>query len=139
MKVLLLFLVARPALGMDAVEVSGQIESEQAGPVRLELLSLQGPGQNPLLRWTGWAEGPGPFSLEVPAGLQDVKLRAALDLKRDGIGPDDPQIRVPIPLVVGREPIGGIVLKIRPPEHRAPALPLPARPSPPAGAPESTE
>jgi hypothetical protein len=66
--------------------------------------------------------------MEVPAGLETVKLRAALDLKRDGIGPDDPQVRIPITLVVGQAKMENIDILIRPPEHGSPALPSSAPP-----------
>ena len=116
------------------VELSGIIESDEPGPIRIELLRPQAAGQNPLLVWHGWVEGPGPYSIDIPAGLDEVKLRAAADIKRDGIGPDDPQIRLPVPLVVGDSNVEGVDLKIRPPEHRAPALPSiggPPKTSPP--------
>ncbi len=105
------------------VSLSGTIQGEQSGAIRVELLSPQGPGKNPLLVWHAWLDHNGAFSLEVPAGLGPVKLRAAVDVKRDGIGPDDPQIRLPISLVVEQADIGGISLFIRPPENSSPALP----------------
>jgi hypothetical protein len=110
------------------VSLSGMIEGEQDGAIRLELLSPQGPGKNPLLVWHAWLDRGGAFALEVPAGLGSVKLRAAVDVKRDGIGPDDPQIRLPLSLVVEQADIGGLKLVIRPPEHGSPALPGPAAP-----------
>jgi len=116
-------LMASAHAGGPAVLMSGVVDSAQPGPIRLELLRPQGPGKNPLLVWEGWIEGAGPYSMEVPAGLESVKLRAALDLKRDGIGPDDPQVRIPISLVVGQTNIQNIDIFIRPPEHASPALP----------------
>ena len=118
----------------ESVLMEGTLDTEQPGMVRLELLIPQQPGQNPLLAWSGWAEAPGMFSFEVPKKLGEVKLRAALDLKRDGIGPDDPQIRVPMSLNIEERPIRGLVLRIRPPEHRAPALPEPSLERPPVRA-----
>ena len=110
----------------ETVELEGMVDAEQAGMVRVELLTPQAPGQNPLLAWTGWVQAPGAFSFEVPVNLGHVKLRAALDLKRDGIGPDDPQMRVPIPLLITEAPIRDLEIRIRPPEHRSPALPAPS-------------
>lgn len=110
------------------VVMSGTVDSRQAGPVRLELLKPQGPGKNPLLVWHAWVDKGGPFSLELPAGLGEVKLRAAIDVKRDGIGPDDPQIRIPLSLVIGQSDIADITLAIRSPEHGSPALPGPVVP-----------
>lgn len=118
---LLAFLTAQDS---GTVLLSGEIDSEQSGQVRVELLATQGPGQNALLIWAGWAQGPGQYSLNVPSGLQSVMLRAALDLKRDGIGPDDPQIRVPIRLMIGQENLPNVNLLIRPPEHLSPSLPI---------------
>ena len=116
---------------METVALSGTIDSEQPGQVRIELLRTQGPDQNTLLLWSGWVSAPGAYRVEVPAGLQSVMLRAALDLKRDGVGPDDPQIRVPLRLQIGRDDLVEVDLQIRPPEHRSPALPvIPRDPGP---------
>jgi hypothetical protein len=123
-----LFLLASAQASDPVIRLSGTIQSVEPGPIRIELLLPQDPGQNPLLLWEGWVEGSGAYSILVPAGLDAVKLRAAADLKRDGIGPDDPQIRLPISLTIGQEDIHGIDLAIRPPEHRAPALPSPVSP-----------
>jgi len=126
MLALLLFTAAQASA--PVVSLSGTIEGDQNGSIRLELLSPQGPGKNPLLVWHAWLDRGGAFSLDVPAGLGAVKLRAAVDVKRDGIGPDDPQIRLPISLVVEQADIGGLRLLIRPPEHGSPALPGPTVP-----------
>jgi hypothetical protein len=123
-----LLLFSSAQAGGPTIMMSGVVDSAQPGPIRLELLRPQGPGKNPLLVWEGWIEGPGPYSMEVPAGLETVKLRAALDLKRDGIGPDDPQVRIPITLVVGQAKMENIDILIRPPEHGSPALPSSAPP-----------
>ena len=120
--------VAGLAQGPGTVELSGQVDTEQEGQVRIEVLRSQGSGKNTLLLWSGWIQGPSAFSVEIPSGLGEVFLRAALDLKRDGIGPDDPQIRQPIRLNVGSVDIEDIALRIRPPIHQSPALPaVPAR------------
>ena len=116
------------------VELSGRVDTEQAGQVRIEILRAQGTGKNTLLLWSGWVQGPSDFAVEIPSGLGDVLLRAALDLKRDGIGPDDPQIRLPIRLTVENEDISDVEIRIRPPVHQSPALPsAPARPGEPPG------
>jgi hypothetical protein len=123
--ILVLALLSAAHAQGPVVALSGTVDSQQAGPVRLELLKPQGPGKNPLLVWHAWVNKAGPFSLELPAGLGEVKLRAAIDVKRDGIGPDDPQIRIPLSLVVGQSDIANITLAIRSPEHGSPALPGP--------------
>jgi hypothetical protein len=128
---LALLLVSIVQANGPVISLSGTIQGEQSGAIRLELLSPQGPGKNPLLVWHAWLDRGGTFSLEVPAGLGPVKLRAAVDLKRDGIGPDDPQIRLPISLVVEHADISGLSLLMRPPEYGSPALPGSA--SPPKG------
>jgi hypothetical protein len=125
------------AQGGETVELRGQVDSEQVGQVRVEILRSQGAGKNTLLIWSGWVQGPSDFAVDIPKDLGEVLLRAALDLKRDGIGPDDPQIRMPIRLDVGSEDIAGIKLRIRPPIHRSPALPEAPSPrlEPPEGPP----
>ena len=125
------------AQGPSTVELRGRIDSEQEGQVRLEILRSQGPEKNTLLVWSGWIQAPSEFAVEIPGGLGEVLLRAALDLKRDGIGPDDPQVRLPIRLNVTSEDITGVEIRIRPPAHQSPALPsAPARPGePPKGPP----
>ena len=136
-----LALVAAVVVGLaqapSTVQLSGQVDSDQQGQVRIEVLRSQGSGKNTLLLWSGWVQGPSTFAVNIPSDLGDVLLRAALDLKRDGIGPDDPQIPLPIRLNVGREDIGGVELRIRPPIHPSPSLPaVPARPgAPPAESP----
>ena len=122
------------AQATGTVELRGQVDTEQEGQVRVEVLRSQGGGKNTLLLWSGWVQGPSAFAVEIPSGLGEVFLRAALDLKRDGIGPDDPQIRQPIRLNVGSVDIEDIELRIRPPIHQSPALPaVPARQGVPSG------
>ena len=118
----------------NVVTLSGRVDTEQAGQIRVEVLRSQGDGKNTLLLWSGWVQGPSDFAVEIPSGLGEVFLRAALDLKRDGIGPDDPQIRLPIRLNVESKDIEGVEIRIRPPVHQSPALPsAPARPGEPPG------
>ena len=114
----------------ETVELSGELENQQGGRVRVELLVPQEGVNGPLLVWHGFVEAPGPFSFEVPANLGTVKLRAAVDLKRDGVGPDDPQMRLPIRLEIGEGAVSALRLVILPPEHSSPSLPTTAPPPP---------
>jgi hypothetical protein len=121
---LALALAAAPARGEAAtVQIEGVLAHTGAGPVRVELLTEQTGGQPPLLAWSGWIDGPGPFRLAVPIDLGEVRLRAAADLDGDGVGPLDPQGRLANPLRIGRAPITGIELTLilpgmeGPPDH----------------------
>jgi len=102
------------------VALEGVLAHTGGGPVRVELLAEQSGGQPPLLAWSGWIDHPGPFRLEVPADLGEVRLRAAADPDADGVGPLDPQVRLAAPLRVGRAPIEGLELTLIRPDTGGP-------------------
>ena len=94
------------------VQVRGNLFQSEPGPIRVEVLLEQGPGQHPLLAQVVVLEQPGPFTMEVPAGLGVVKIRAGLDRKGDGLGPSDPQLVSPIRLNLDSPVVEGVRLEI---------------------------
>ncbi len=100
--------------GVPAVQVKGNLIQSEPGPIRVELLVEQGPGQHPLLAHVVVLNGAGPFVFEVPAGLGTVKLRAGLDRDGDGFGPTDPQLVTPIRLDLNEPVVEGVRLEIIP-------------------------
>jgi hypothetical protein len=114
-------LALQVALAVDTVPIRGNIQHTGSGEIRLELLTWSRDGEPPLLAWAGTLPGAGPFEVEVPAELGLVVLRAAVDLERDGIGPDDPQGVFPATLPIGRDAILGLELTLtRPEDSRTP-------------------
>lgn len=99
------------AWAQDVIRVHGTLQHTGSGEAVVELLRQQDDGA-PLLAWEGRIGTPGPFVLEVPAGLGEVRVRAALDTDEDGIGAADPQVLLPEPLTIGREDLYGIVLQL---------------------------
>lgn len=107
-----------PATAADTVPVSGVIEHTGSGVIRVELLTRT-PGVQPMLAWSGTLPGPGAFTLEVPQHLGAVTLRAAVDIDRDGVGPDDPQGLVEN-LEITTEPVEGVELSLWLPQRAKP-------------------
>jgi|GEM_PF-2491885 len=95
----------------DVVRVHGTLQHTGSGEAVVELLRQPEDGA-PLLAWEGRIARPGPFVLEVPAGLGEVRLRAALDSEQDGVGAKDPQVLLVEPLQIGREDLYGLVLQL---------------------------
>jgi len=101
-------------MAADTVRVSGVIEYTGSGPIRLELLN-RSEGEA-LLVWSGSAPGAGPFSVDVPAHLGAVTLRAASDPERDGVGPQDPQGLIE-GLAIADKSVEGLTITLKPPER----------------------
>ncbi len=99
------------AMAKDVVRMHGTLQHTGSGEAVVELLRQQDDGA-PLLAWEGRIAAPGPFVLEVPAGLGEVRVRAALDADEDGVGSADPQVLLAEPLLIGREDLYGIVLQL---------------------------
>lgn len=104
-------LAADPPL-VRSVHITGVLASTTPGPFRVEVLLPQADGGPPLLAWTGVLGKAGPFDLEIPTDLGEVRVRVAADIAGDGIGADDPQAVWPTPLNIARQDITGIDLSL---------------------------
>ena len=93
----------------STVGISGVVSYTGSGALTAEVLLVDGEGP-PLLAHSVLLERPGPFRLEVPAGLGPVRLRIAADVRSDGIGADDPQALHPEVLVVADQDLEGLEL-----------------------------
>lgn len=113
-----------------SVHLSGVLASTTPGPFRVEVLLPQPDDGPPLLAWAGVLSKAGPFELEIPSDLGEVRLRVAADREGDGIGADDAQAVFPLPISVGRQDVTGIELNlIRPDLPRLPgSTPSPMSP-----------
>jgi hypothetical protein len=100
------------ALADDIVRIHGTLQHTGSGEAVVELIVQHETGP-PLLAWEGRIATPGPFVLEVPARLGDVRVRAGLDAQEDGLGPTDPQVLLEEPLSIGGDDIYGLVLTLR--------------------------
>ena len=117
----MIWLVAA-ALAQDRVAVRGSVRHAGSGPVLVEVLLVD--TDPPLLvASTVVLEGNGRFELPVEPRLGTVRVRAAADLNRDGIGEDDPQALWPEPLTIGVSDIDGIELHLEQPGRPAPGSP----------------
>ncbi|MCB9758751.1 MAG: hypothetical protein H6739_02845 [Alphaproteobacteria bacterium] len=116
MSALLLSGLIGAALAADTVTLSGVVQHSAAGALRVEVLLVVPDGQAPLLVAASTIEGPGPFSIRIPARVGQVRLRVAADDEGDGVGPDDAQGVLPEPLMVGSQDITGVSLSLRRPD-----------------------
>ena len=116
------------AADVGTIQLQGELTQPTEGPVMIELLIPQTSEQHPLLAWSGVLNSNGgPFQVTVPAELGRVYLRAAIDPQRDGIGPGDPQTRVPLQLEIGSRDLHNVNIEIHEPQQLSPL------PNPPAG------
>lgn len=118
---LLLLGGAARAEPVGEVSVSGVVAHSGSGAIRLELLLLDDEGGAPLLVQSMTLASAGPFSMQAPAGLGRVRVRAAYDPDGDGVGPADAQ-GLSEPVVVGASEIQGLEITLRRPDL-APTVP----------------
>lgn len=119
----MIWLVVGAALAQDDVRIRGNVRHSGAGEVLVEVLLVDTGGPPLLIGSAIVAEGNGAFDVPVRARIGEVRVRAAHDINRDGIGESDPQALWPAPLVIGTEDIEGLSLHLEQPGRHAPGQP----------------
>jgi len=100
------------AMAADTVMIRGNVKHNGSGPVVVEALLIEPNGPPLLVGSAAVPSGRGAFELEVPARVGSLRVRAAHDVDRDGIGPGDAQAVWPELLEVVGQPIEGLELHL---------------------------
>ncbi len=94
------------------VTVTGTVQVTRDLPVILDFWRADGTGQGGRTYLGKRMLDAGPFSQDFPVGYGPVEIEAYQDLTEDSRSGDDPAARLERPLVVGSEPVSGLILAI---------------------------